>query len=443
MPDPKSILDNSPMNGFQILVVVMCIALNALDGFDVLAISFASPGIAAEWGINRAALGIVLAAELFGMAVGSILLGGLADRHGRRPTILFCLVVMTLGMYLASLVASVSQLLLVRFVTGLGIGGMLASTNAMVAEFSNQKHRNLAVILMATGYPVGAIIGGSVSTLLLQAFDWRAIFEFGALVTGAFLVITWFVLPESIEYLAARRPANALQKINRTLAKMGHPGVEKLVAVDDTSVVKSSFHKLFSPDFRALVVLMVIAYFMLIMTFYYILKWIPKIVVDMGYEPASAGGVLVWANIGGAIGAVLLGLLAQKVPLRQLLIVVLLIAFVMVSAFGLGQSSLAGLALIAAATGFFTNASVVGFYALMATTFPSDIRASGTGVVIGVGRGGAALGPVIAGFLFTAGFDLLVVSIVMGAGAVVAALALAMLGPVLKKHYLNSQLQLQ
>lgn len=443
MSDPKTILDTAPMNRFQILVVVMCIALNALDGFDVLAISFASPGIAAEWGINRAALGIVLAAELFGMAVGSILLGGLADRHGRRPTILLCLVVMTLGMYLASLADSVSLLLVVRFVTGLGIGGMLASTNAMVAEFSNRQHRNLAVILMATGYPVGAIVGGSVSTLLLQAFDWRAIFEFGALVTGAFLVITWFVLPESIEYLAARRPANALARINHTLGRMGHAQVEQLAAVDAASAGRSSFHKLFSADFRALVMLMVTAYFMLIMTFYYILKWIPKIVVDMGYEAASAGGVLVWANIGGAIGAVLLGLLAQKVQLRQLLIVVLLIAFVMVSAFGLGQSSLAGLALIAAATGFFTNASVVGFYALMATTFPSDIRASGTGVVIGIGRGGAALGPVIAGFLFNAGFDLLVVSIAMGAGAVVAALALAMLGPVLRKHHLHSQLQLQ
>lgn len=443
MSDPKTILDTSPMNGFQILVVVMCIALNALDGFDVLAISFASPGIAGEWGINRAELGIVLAAELFGMAVGSIVLGGLADRHGRRPTILLCLVVMTLGMYLASLVASISQLLLIRFVTGLGIGGMLASTNAMVAEFSNLKRRNLAVILMATGYPLGAIVGGSISTLLLQAFDWRAIFVFGALVTGVFLVISWFVLPESVEYLASRRPARALERINTTLGKMGHPPVDQLATVDMGGVSRSSFHKLFSSDFRALVVLMVVAYFMLIMTFYYILKWIPKIVVDMGYEAASAGGVLVWANIGGAIGAVLLGLLAQKVPLRQLLVVVLLIAFAMVSAFGLGQSSLAGLALIAAATGFFTNASVVGFYALMATTFPSDIRASGTGVVIGVGRGGAALGPVIAGFLFNAGFDLLVVSVVMGAGAVVAALALIMLGPVLKKHHLSSQLQYQ
>ncbi|WOX07023.1 MFS transporter [Microbulbifer pacificus] len=442
MSDPKTMIDNAPMNGFQIFVVVMCIALNALDGFDVLAISFASPGIAMEWSINRAELGIVLAAELFGMAVGSILLGRLADRHGRRPTIVFCLLIMTLGMYAASLVGSVGYLLVVRFITGLGIGGMLASTNAMAAEFSNRRYRNLAVIFMASGYPLGAVVGGSLSTLLLQFYDWRAIFVFGSIVTGVFLLLTWLFLPESVQFLAARRPANALEKINRTLSRMGHKAIVQLEAIS-ADAERPTFHKLFSPDFRTPVFLMIVAYFMLIMTFYFILKWIPKIVVDMGYEATAAGGVLVWANIGGATGAFLLGIIASRVPLRQLLIAVLLISFVMVSAFGHGQTGLSELALMAAATGFFTNASVVGFYALMANTFPADIRASGTGVVIGLGRGGAALGPVIAGFLFNADFDLPTVSIVMGTGALVAALALLILKPTTKQNPVISNLQLQ
>ena len=165
--DPRELLEHSAMNGFQVMAVVICIALNALDGFDVLAISFASPGIAAEWSINRAELGVVLAMELVGMAIGSITLGGLADRIGRRPTILACLVLMTAGMYMASLSQSISGLLTVRFVTGLGIGGMLASTNAMVAEYSNARRRNLAVILMATGYPLGATLGGGVVLLVI------------------------------------------------------------------------------------------------------------------------------------------------------------------------------------------------------------------------------------------------------------------------------------
>jgi len=431
--DAKKILDQSPMNAVQIMAVVLCILLNALDGFDVLAISFASPGIAEEWSINRAELGVVLAMELVGMAIGSIVLGGVSDKIGRRPTILFCLVLMTAGMYLASLVHSIAALLIVRLFTGFGIGGMLASTNAMAAEFSNAKYRNLAVIFMATGYPIGAIIGGSISTQLLQAYDWRSIFVFGAICTGAFFLIVWFLLPESIEYLQRSRKPNALERINKTLHKMGHQGLSALPEVVAT-VQKSSYHTLFSPQYRALTLLLIVAYFTLIMTFYFILKWIPKIVVDMGYEPSSAGSVLVWANIGGATGSILLGLISSRIKLRKLLMFTLIMGFIMVSVFGLGQKTLAGLAAVAAMTGFFTNASVVGFYALIANAFPAEVRGSGTGIVIGVGRGGAALGPVIAGFLFTVGFDLFVVAVVMGAGALIAAVALFMLGPVLRQH---------
>ncbi|MFC4347094.1 MFS transporter [Kordiimonas lipolytica] len=426
--DPAQILDRAPMNGFQIMAVTICILLNALDGFDVLAISFASPGIAAEWSISRAELGVVLAMELFGMAIGSITLGGLADRFGRRPTILLCLVLMTIGMYLASLASSVNELLVIRFATGLGIGGMLASTNAMVAEFSNAKRRNLAVILMAAGYPLGAIAGGSVATMLLEQFDWRAIFVFGAIVTGAFLLIVWFLLPESIGYLSHKQPAGALEKINKTLKKMGHEAVSALPALLPEGK-SNSYKVLFTDKFRRLTLLLIIGYFTHIMTFYYILKWIPKIVVDMGYEASLAGSVLVWANVGGATGALVLGLIASGERLRKSLIGVLVLSFVMICVFGLGQESIPTLSAVAAMTGFFTNAGVVGFYALIASSFPAEVRASGTGIVIGIGRGGAALGPVIAGLLFSAGHGLMTVSIVMGIGALLAAGVIYLLKP--------------
>lgn len=436
--DPRPILDQSPMHRFQIFAVLMCILLNALDGFDVLAISFASPGIAAEWSIDRAALGIVLAMELIGMAIGSITLGNLADRLGRRPTILGCLLVMTLGMTASAFADSLNHLLIYRFLTGLGVGGMLASTNALVAEFANAKYRNLAVILMATGYPIGAIVGGSISTILLDHYSWHAIFIFGGAVTGFFLIICWFYLPESVNFLVAKQPPQALQKINQNLAKMGHEPIQRLPE-KSSSHNESSFKMLMTGQYRAITLLLVAAYFTHIMTFYYILKWIPKIVVDMGFEPSSAGGVLVWANVGGAIGALLLGLFASRFKLRPLLIGILLLSFCMVTVFGLGPESLLNLSLISAATGFFTNAGVVGLYALMAQAFPAEVRGSGTGLVIGIGRGGAALGPVIAGYLFVAGFDLLDVSIAMGFGALVSAAALLYLGRVMRARQLNNQ----
>lgn len=424
---PASLLNESPMSRLQIMAVVICIALNALDGFDVLAISFASPGIAEEWGINRAALGVVLAMEMFGMAVGSILLGGVADRFGRKPTIQACLLLMTLGMFLAAYVHSVNQLLLVRFITGIGIGGMLASTNAMVAEFANQKFRHFCVIVMATGYPIGAIIGGSVVSVLLETHTWRAIFLFGGSVTGVFLLIVGWLLPESVEFLANKQPANALQRINTILLKMGHRSIAQLPEKVQ-KLKQSSFNILASKELRVLTLLLMLAYFAQIMTFYFILKWIPKFVVDMGFHASNAGQVLVWANVGGAVGAILLGLMASRIKLPKLLIGVLIASFGMVSIFGMGYTSLSSLALVSAATGFFTNAGVVGLYALMAQAFPSNVRASGTGVVIGFGRGGAALSPIIAGYLFTAGVGLQGVSMLMGAGALVSAVAIVLIG---------------
>lgn len=428
MEDVRERLDRAPMGWAQIAAIILCIALNALDGFDVLAISFASPGIAAEWGIDRAALGLVLSMELIGMAVGSILLGSMADRAGRRPTILLCLVVMATGMLAATTAHDVQSLSLFRLFTGLGIGGMLACTNAMVAELANARARSLAVAVMAAGYPVGAILGGSIASGLLVSGGWRDVFLFGAIVTGIFLPLAWFLLPESIGYLLQKRPPDALARINRLLRRMGHAPVETLPAVD-AAAPKPSFTALFAPGLGRITMLLTLGYFAHIMTFYFILKWIPKIVVDMGYAPSAAGGVLVWANVGGLIGALLLSILSWRIGIRALVIAAMLASTVMVTIFGQGQSSLTGLATIAAAAGFFTNAGVVGLYAIIAQSFPTAVRGGGTGFVIGVGRGGAALGPIVAGFLFSLDFGLPFVAVAMAAGSLIAAGALLLLRP--------------
>lgn len=416
-------IDDSKLSPVQLGAIIICIALNALDGFDVLAISFASPGIAAQWGINHAELGVVLAMELVGMTFGSILLGGAADKFGRKPTIQVCLLLMTFGMFGAAFVDSIAALLILRFITGLGIGGMLASTTAMVAELANKKTRNFCVIVMATGYPIGAVLGGSVASMLLQTYSWRAVFVFGGIVTAMFILIVALWLPESVMYLVNQTKTNTLDKLNRILVKMQKPPLQTLPAPSVTST-KMSFAALFSPQMRKLTLLLMAAYFAQIMTFYFILKWIPKIVVDMGFAASQAGQVLVWANIGGATGAILLGVLTSKLNLRLAMMPVLFMGFVMVSVFGIGYDNLSALALVSAATGFFTNAGVVGLYGLMAQSFPPSVRASGTGIVIGVGRGGAALSPIVAGVLFTHGVTMQGVSIAMGAGALVALLAI-------------------
>lgn len=414
------------MGRMQIIAVALCVLLNALDGFDVLSISFASPGIANEWNIDRAALGVVLSMELIGMIVGSLFLGDLADRVGRRPLILVCLVMMAVGMALASTAASIEALSSYRLLTGLGIGGMLATTNAMVAEYSNKKHRSLAVTLMAAGYPLGAILGGASVSYLLAYFDWRSVFVFGATMTALFIPLVWFLLPESVSFLCQKRPEGALQRVNKTLQRMGHVTVASLPLPPEVPT-SSGLRELFRPGIAKITILMTVAYFAHIITFYFIIKWVPKLVVDMGFDPSSAGSVLVWFNIGGMTGSLIFGLMTRWINLHRLLIVVLLLGSVAISAFGQGQADLLQLSIAAAVGGFFTNAGVVGLYALLAHSYPTHVRAGGTGFTIGFGRAGAALGTILAGYLFVAGAGLATVAMIMAVGSVVAAMAIALL----------------
>jgi benzoate transport len=425
--DPRTIMNDSPMSLVQIIAVAITIGLNGLDGFDILSIAFASPGIAADWGIQPGAIGIVLSMELLGMGIGAITLGGLADKIGRRYTILICLCLMAFGMAMASVSDSIVELSIWRIITGLGIGGMLAAINATVAEFANKRRRALCISLMAIGYPLGAIVGGAISARLLVDNEWGIVFEFGAIVTACFIPLVWFFIPESPAFLTEKQPKGALESINKTFKRMGFAVIDSLPQLSaDEKAYKIS--DIFRPALIQKTVLISIAYFAHIATFYFILKWSPVIVVDMGFSPSSAAGVLVWANTGGAIGGAILGLFALKYSFRKLTIGAMFISVPMIIIFGSGYSDLPSLSIAAASAGFFTNAGMVGLFALMATSFPTHVRATATGFVVGIGRGGAFLSPIIAGYMFQAGLGLQAVAVVMASGALIAGIALIVLG---------------
>ena len=421
--DPKSIINNGIMRFWQWTAVIVTVGLNAMDGFDVLSISFAAPGIAKEWGVDKATLGWVLSSELLGMAVGSVLLGGVADKIGRRPTILGCLIAMAVGMFGAAHSHDVPTLLTFRLLTGVGIGGMLAAINAAAAESSNARWRSLAMALMVIGYPLGGVVGGTVVQRLLAGGSWRDVFMFGAWATAAFVPLVWLLVPESVAYLDRARPSAALEKINRVLRRYGHAPAAVL-ADPQAGAPKRSLADIFKPGLVMTTVVMTCAYFAHVTSFYYILKWVPKIVVDMGFSPKAAAGVLTWANVGGAAGGAVFGLIATRVGLKRLTIVTLLVGSAMIVWFGRGAADLSSLSVRVGVACLFSNGAIVGFYSLFARVFPTHVRATGTGFAVGVGRGGAALAPICAGYLFQSGFGLQTVSLCMAAGSLIAAFAL-------------------
>jgi MFS family permease len=210
------------------------------------------------------------------------------------------------------------------------------------------------------------------------------------------------------------------------MKRMGFAVIESLPE-KMTQGPKGSIYDIFAPALMATTVILTIAYFFHVTTFYFILKWVPSIIGSMGFPASSAAGVLTWANVGGAAGGALFGVLTQKLPLKPLTIVTMVLATVGVVIFGHSPANLNRLALLAAGAGFFGNAGIVGMYAIFARAFPTHVRAFGTGWAIGVGRGGAALAPWVAGLLFKAGHPVPQVAAVMAMGSVVAAFALLFL----------------
>ena len=419
--DPRSIMADSPMRLRQIVAVTVCFLLNALDGFDVLAVTFAAPGIAKDWAVGPGAIGIIVSTGLVGMVIGSLTLGQLADRIGRRRQILLCLGIMTIGMFASAFAMGVVSLGLLRVLTGLGLGAMLAAINAMSAEFANRRRRDLAVSIMAAGYPVGGIIGGWGAAQLLRTHGWEAIFLFGGVATLAMVPLVLAFLPESIGWLATRGGPNALARINAILRRLGQPQAAQLIALEEP---KASMRSLFADRYRVVTIALIVMYGLHMMTFYYALGWAPSLVVVLGFDPSRATIVSVFMNSGGAIGGLVPGLLSPRLGLRPLVIFGLAGAAVAVAAFGAVPPELVLLQGAAFVLGFLSNGSVVGLYALIANVYPTTLRATGTGAVIGFGRFGAAFGPFAAGQLLAAGAGRGTTSLLLALGSGIAALVL-------------------
>lgn len=425
--DPRQLIADSPMSRFQIIAIVITLALNALDGFDVLSISIAASGIASEWGIGRDALGFVLTAELVGMAFGSVFLGGVTDKIGRRPMILGCITVMAAGMILVTTTSNLVILCVYRVITGLGIGGMLAAINAVAAEYASTKRKHLCVSLMSIGYPIGVAVGSIISGRLLQHYDWRSVFYFGATMTTILIPVVYFFVPETVHWLARKRPAGALEKINAALQRMGHNTVSALPEPVSEGKQPSVFDIL-NNKFIVTTLIVAAAYFFHIMTFYFVAKWVPPIMVgNFGFEQSQGATALLWVSIGGALGGAVLGLLTLKYSLKSLTIVMMVLSTIAVAAIGRTNGDLTQLYVMCFAAGFCTNGVIIGMYAIFAHAYPTYLRATGTGFSIGVGRGGSVLGPIIAGYLLEGNMGLPIVTMIMGGGSIIAAILLAFL----------------
>ncbi len=425
--DVRHVIDEYRWTPLQYLVICLCFFLNMLDGMDVLAIALAAPVLAREWQINPDTLGFVFSAALVGMALGAILIAPKADVWGRRRLVIICMTVIAVGMLLTPLAKMVPQLVVLRFLTGLGVGGMVASMATMSAEFSPKRTRNLAVTFVQAGYPVGAAVLGLIGAKLIPAFGWNSVFILAGLLTTLSIPIVAILLPESPEFLLQKQPKGSLEKLNKILRKMGHPQMTELPPIAGSAQAnRTGVAALFSKEYRTTTVLLWVGFFMAFGTLYFLLSWIPELATNTGLTLEFAiysGAVL---NVGAFFGMVTLGFLADRIGLKRVIVAWLVLAALVMVLFGNFQTSVAIL-LALCVIGFFMEGGFIGIYAAAAQVYPTLIRNTGVGWAIGAGRTGAILSPYIAGVLVREGMSMVSLFKIFSAPLLVGAAAIGMM----------------
>ena len=412
--DVAQVVDRSPLSGLQILVLCLAALTIVLDGLDIQAIAFAAPAIAAELGLQRSSLGPIFSAGLLGMALGSMLMGPVADRYGRRVSVLLSVSLFGSFTFLTAFASSAAELLAFRFLTGLGLGGALPSLVVLVGEYSPKRIRAICAGVVLAGVPAGGLLGGLLATWAIPRFGWPSVFLVGGGLPVLMLPLLWLRLPESIRFLVGRGESGAakVRGIMRRIDPDGDYGAEARFVETHAPAQAASrgvpIGKLFSDGMARDTLLLWAAFFTNLMGIYFLLSWIPTLLVDAGYSITKATSASVALNFGGTFGLVGLGWIVNRfgVPVRHAIAAALLVGSVHVALVGLLAAQLALMLAAVFVAGMFVLGTQGQLFNLGNSLYPTEVRATGLGWAVGVGRIGSVLGPLLGGALISIGLGI-------------------------------------
>jgi MFS transporter, AAHS family, 4-hydroxybenzoate transporter len=417
-----TLIDNTKISTLQLTTLLICFLMNMLDGMDVMVISYAAPAIGKEWAIRPEAWGIVLSAGLLGMTIGALLLAPRADIVGRRTIILICALLMGTTVFATSFAQSVNQLVFIRFISGLGIGGMLASSATLASEYAPTKTKDFWVSFVMSGYPIGAVLSGMVSAYVIPTHGWRAMFQTAGISTLLTLPLIFFFLRESLDFLFKKRPKNALQAANAILSKMNKETLSALPPLSIEAVEKTAIASLFTPERKSSSTRLWVALFMAFSTMYYLLTWIPKLASNTGLsiELAIYAGTVF--NLGAFVGIISQGYLSSQFGLRRTIFIFLIATAILMLIFSFFKGSAMVLVLFGL-IGYCIQGGFVGLYAVAARLYPTEIRGTGVGCAMGAGRVGSILSPILGGFLTGIGLSMTSNFVIFAVPAFIAGVA--------------------
>jgi AAHS family 4-hydroxybenzoate transporter-like MFS transporter len=399
--DVVEFIDQQPVGGFQIRLLLACAAVLFLDGFDTQAIGFVAPSLAKEWGLTKSALGPVFSAGLFGLMIGALIFGPLADRIGRKKIIVFSTLAFGIGALATAFVNDLGMLLAIRFLTGLGLGGAMPNAIAMTSEFSPHRRRATMVMIMFCGFSVGAALGGFFAAALIPQFGWRSVFVVGGVAPLVLAPILALRLPESVRFLALtgranERVAGLLNLINPKAAFA--PAMQ--FVVHEPGLTGVPVLQLFK-DGRTLVTLLLwVVFFMTLLDIYFLSYWLPTVLNDLGASVSAAALIGSMLQIGGVVGTFALGSIIDRFSFRALTLVYFIAVFA-VAAIGQLGHSVVFVSLAIFVSGFCVVGGQIAANALAAGFYPTSMRSTGVGWALGIGRVGSIVGPLVAGVLLT------------------------------------------
>jgi MFS transporter, AAHS family, 4-hydroxybenzoate transporter len=400
----KDTIDKSSMSLYQVLVVAICFILNFNDGIDVLIVSYTGSEIVKEWGLTAAQLGYIFSAGLAGMTAGCLLLAPFGDKIGRRSIFLISLLCITTGMLSVYLTQAYWQMLMCRFITGFGIGGILPTLATVASEISNEKRRDFNVGIVQAGWPLGAILTGFTVVWLMPQYGWRFCYLMAGIVSLSMLIAVFFIMPESVAFLMKNQPKNALAKINDVMRKIGQPELLQL-PIQNIDLPKKIIYDLFTPEYKKSTLMLWTGIFFGFLTLYTLLSWVPTVAKESGMPPNIATYVGTTLNLGAFVGVFVMGLSITKFGIRKVIVTFLTLGFLVMVSYGSFRLSYAAMFILTFFIGFLVQGGFNSFFPTATRVYPDEIRSTGVGMAMGMGRFGAILGPAIFGILTDAGYS--------------------------------------
>jgi len=378
-----------------------------MDGFDVQSLGYVAPALSAELHISRVQLGPVLSAAPLGVLIGSILFSMLADKIGRRPVLIFSTLFYALLTWMTARTESLEALRIVRVIGGFGMGAIMPNAMALVGEYSPRRSRVTIMMIVSNGFTAGAALGGFVAAWLLPRYGWRSVFYFGVAVPLVIAVLMIVMLPESLQFMAlqGRRLEQLGRWLKRIQPSMNVSGAQYTVPDEQKQKGGITFIRLLYDGRAAGTLLLWTVNFMNLLNLYFLQGWLTTVVTDAGYPQTTAAMVASMVQVGGMIGAFSLGWFVHKWGFVPVLTTLGVLASINIAAIGQSWIPLAMLTAVVFIAGVCVTGGQAAINALSATFYPTELRSTGIGAGLGVGRLGAIIGPTLASVLLGLGWS--------------------------------------